>query len=88
MTVPLKPYGGPNIPLIDSMSGMAGKVERARNPDLAFVQDMLPHHASAIDMAKLALGKPRDSRRIRLSNSVVAAQAGEMAAFQAWLSCL
>ncbi len=90
MNALLKPYGGPNTTLMalmqKSMGGMAGMVKAANDPDLAFVQGMLPHHSSAIDMAKLALGKSRDTQVLKLSRDIVVAQAGEMYDFQTWLS--
>lgn len=90
MNALLKPYGGPNTTLMalmqKSMGGMAGMVKAANDPDLAFVQGMLPHHSSAIDMAKLALGKSRDTQVLKFSRDIVVAQAGEMYDFQTWLS--
>ena len=90
MNTLLKPYGDPNTALMalmqKSMGGMAGVVKSSRDPDLAFVQGMLPHHSSAIDMAKLALGKSADAQVLKLSRDIVVAQAGEMYDFQTWLS--
>ena len=90
MNTLLKPYGGPNTALMavmqKSMSGMAGMVKMAKDPDLAFVQGMLPHHSSAIDMAKMALEKSKDAQILKLSRDIVTAQAGEMYDFQTWLS--
>lgn len=90
MNALLKPYGGPNTTLMalmqKSMGGMAGMVKMAKDPDLAFVQGMLPHHSSAIDMAKMALGKSTDAQVLKLSRDIVVAQAGEMYDFQSWLS--
>jgi uncharacterized protein (DUF305 family) len=90
MNALLKPYGGPNVTLMalmqKSMGGMAGMVNTAKDPDLAFVQGMLPHHSSAIDMAKMALEKSRDPQVLKLSRDIIVAQAGEMYDFQTWLS--
>jgi uncharacterized protein (DUF305 family) len=90
MNALLKPYGGPNVTLMalmqKSMGGMAGMVNTAKDPDLAFVQGMLPHHSSAIDMAKMALEKSRDPQVLKLSKDIIVAQAGEMYDFQTWLS--
>lgn len=90
MNTLLKAYGGPNTALMTvmqkSMSGMAGMVKMAKDPDLAFVQGMLPHHSSAIDMAKMALEKSKDAQILKLSRDIVTAQAGEMYDFQTWLS--
>ncbi len=90
MNALLKPYGGPNTTLTalmqKSMGGMANMVKVSKDPDLAFVQGMLPHHSSAIDMAKMALGKSTDAQVLKLSRDIVVAQAGEMYDFQTWLS--
>jgi len=90
MNALLKPYGGPNTALMTvmqkSMGGMTGMVKMAKDPDLAFVQGMVPHHSSAIDMAKMALEKSKDAQILKLSRDIVTAQAGEMYDFQTWLS--
>jgi len=90
MNTLLKPYGGPNTTLLalmqKSMAGMAGRISTAKDPDLAFVQGMLPHHSSAIDMARLALEKSTDAQVLTLARDIVVAQAGEMYDFRTWLS--
>ncbi|MGM9320914.1 DUF305 domain-containing protein [Deinococcus aquaticus] len=68
-----------------SMSGMAGSVKTAGNPDVAFVQGMLPHHASAVEMANLALQQGQDARVLKLARDIVTAQAGEMYSYRTWL---
>ncbi|GAA0523523.1 DUF305 domain-containing protein [Deinococcus depolymerans] len=68
------------------MTGMADSVRKASNPDVAFVQGMLPHHASAIDMANLALQRGQDARVLTLARSIITAQATEMLGFRTWLS--
>ena len=69
-----------------SMGGMGDLVRKARNPDVAFVQGMLPHHASAIDMANLALQRGQDTRILSLSQAISTAQAAEMLDYRGWLS--
>lgn len=69
-----------------SMGGMGDLVRKARNPDVAFVQGMLPHHASAIDMANLALQRGQDARILSLSKAIITAQAAEMLDYRTWLS--
>jgi uncharacterized protein (DUF305 family) len=89
MNTLLKSYGGSDAAMANmmktSMSGMADMVKKARNPDVAFVEGMVPHHASAIDMAKLALEKSSDARVLKLSRDIVRAQAQEMYDFRTWL---
>lgn len=89
MNTLLKSYGGSNTAMANmmksSMSGMADMVTKAKNPDVAFVQGMLPHHASAIDMANMALEKTSDPRVLKLARDIVRAQAQEMYDFRTWL---
>lgn len=90
MNTLLKTYGGSNASMANmmksSMSGMADAVKKARNPDVGFVQGMLPHHSSAIDMAQIALEKSSDTRVLKLARDIVTAQAGEMYDFRLWLN--
>ncbi|ADV65972.1 DUF305 domain-containing protein [Deinococcus maricopensis] len=67
-----------------SMQGMTARLSAAGNADQAFVTQMLPHHASAVDMANLALQKSSDARVLKLSRSIIRAQADEMYAFRLW----
>ncbi len=87
MTALLRSRGGQDAKLaaIDGMQGMAATVRRARDPDTAFVQGMLPHHSSAIDMANLALRKSADPAVLKLAQNIVLAQAKEMYGFRIWL---
>ena len=85
----LAPLGGPNTAMMtmvqQGMGGMSGRITQSQNPDVAFVQGMLPHHSSAIDMAKLALEKSQNPAVLKLARDIVVAQAGEMYAFRTWL---
>jgi uncharacterized protein (DUF305 family) len=52
--------------------------------DLAFLSMMIPHHASAITMAKAAMeGSPREELMM-LAEEIIAAQAGEIGQMQRW----
>ena len=86
----LKTLGGTDIKMqavmASDMKGMVAPLKTARNPDQAFVQGMLPHHASALDMANLALQKSSDARVLKLSRDIIKAQADEMYAFKRWLA--
>jgi uncharacterized protein (DUF305 family) len=90
MNALLEPLGGPNAPLMastqQSMGGSASQIANSKTPDFAFVQGMLPHHSSAIDMAQLALETSRDPQVLKLSKAIVVAQAGEMYDFQTWIA--
>ena len=85
----LVPLGGPNTAMMrtvqQGMGSMSGRIAQNQNPDVAFVQGMLPHHSSAIDMAKLALEKSQNPAVLKLARDIVVAQAGEMYAFRTWL---
>ena len=88
MTALLKPLGGSDprmAAMMDGMKGMGQMVKSAKNPDAAFVQGMLPHHDSAIDMAKVALQRSSDPKVLSIAQDIVLAQAKEMYDFRTWL---
>ena len=89
MQVLLVPLGGRNTAMMmmvqQGMGGMSVRIAQNQNPDVAFVQGMLPHHSSAIDMAKLALEKSQNPAVLKLARDIVVVQAGEMYAFRTWL---
>ncbi|GAA5513031.1 hypothetical protein Dcar01_01756 [Deinococcus carri] len=86
----LKALGGADRQMQSAMAGdmrgMLTPLKTAQNPDRAFVQGMLPHHASALGMAGLALQKSSDPRVLKLSRDIIRAQADEMYAFRQWLT--
>lgn len=85
----LKTLGGTDTKLqglmASTMKDMVAPLKTAKNADQAFVQGMLPHHASAVEMASLALQKSRDARVLKLSRDIIKAQADEMYVFKQWL---
>ena len=88
MTALLKPLGGSvskMAAMMDGMKNMGRMVKTAKNPDVAFVQGMLPHHSSAIDMAKVALQRSSDPKVLKIAQDIVLAQAKEMYDFRSWL---
>ena len=88
MTALLKPLGGSDpkmAAMMDPMKSMGMTVKNAKNPDAAFVQGMLPHHSSAIDMAKVALQRSSDPKVLSIAQDIVLAQAKEMYDFRTWL---
>lgn len=89
MNTTLKGYGGPDSQMAGMMKSMMGNmaasVKNASNKDRAFTQGMIGHHASAIDMATLALQKSQTPAILRLARDIVRAQAQEMYDFQVYL---
>jgi len=64
---------------------MGMTVKNAKDPDIAFVQGMLPHPSSAIDMAKVALQGRSDLKVLSVAQDIVLAQAKAMYEFRPWL---
>jgi uncharacterized protein (DUF305 family) len=89
MTEWLKPLGGSEKAAADMMKAdMAGMVTALRgsaDPDRGFVQGMIPHHASAIEMALLAIQRSSDPRIIKLARGVLVSQSEEIYQFRNWL---
>ncbi|MER9371141.1 DUF305 domain-containing protein [Mesorhizobium sp. M0491] len=58
---------------------------QAADPDVAFVQSMIPHHQGAIDMARAVLQFGKDDQVKVWANQIITAQQAEIAAMQEWL---
>lgn len=58
---------------------------QAGDPDVAFVQAMIPHHQGAIDMARAVLQFGKDDQVKVWASQIIAAQQAEIAAMQEWL---
>jgi uncharacterized protein (DUF305 family) len=54
--------------------------------DVAFLQDMIPHHQQAIDMAKLVEGRTRRPELVKLATSITASQGAEIRTMQGFLT--
>lgn len=67
------------------MKGMLAAMNREADRDRALVAGMLPHHASALDMASLALQRGSDARVLQLAREILRTQADEMYAYRQWL---
>ena len=75
---------------MDAMAAMNEAMEAMRmsgEPGVDFALMMIPHHQSAIDMARAYLESgDTDPELTRLSQEVVAAQEAEIAFLRAWLA--
>ena len=58
------------------------------NPDVDFLATMVPHHAGAVEMARLVLIHGRDPLVRRLAEEIIAGQQAEIAAMEARLRIL
>lgn len=85
----LKTLGGVDKSVQTEMTGemnsMITALKANKDSDRGWVEGMIPHHASAIDMASLALQKSSDSRVLGLSRDIIRSQADEMYAYRQWL---
>ena len=68
------------------MMGMEDPAELAnqRPFDLAFINAMIPHHESAIEMAHVALAESENPRIRELATSIVEDQEAEIAQMTEW----
>jgi uncharacterized protein (DUF305 family) len=63
------------------------KMEMSGEAGIDFALMMIPHHQSAIDMARAYLHSGDDDPELtKLSQEIVAAQEGEIAFLRAWLA--
>lgn len=86
MNTMLKSHGGVDSKMQASMKSMMGNMGgNTSNKDRAFVEGMISHHVSAIDMANLALKKSTHLSVLKLARDIIQAQAGEVYEFKAYL---
>ncbi|EHK52483.1 CopM family metallochaperone [Allomesorhizobium alhagi] len=67
------------------MDGPMMQGVQAADPDVAFVQAMIPHHQGAIDMARAVLQFGKDDEVKAWANQIITAQESEIAKMQEWL---
>lgn len=86
----LKPMGGINTKsqagMMSEMKDMMKMMQKDKDLQKSFIVHMVPHHASAIDMANQALQYSKDERVIKLSRDIITAQASEIYEFRKWLN--
>ena len=71
---------------MDAMHGemMAGIADPV--PDMAFARGMLPHHVSAVDMAKVELKYGKDEEMRQLAQQIIDAQQSEIELMKNWMA--
>jgi uncharacterized protein (DUF305 family) len=90
-TIKKEQYGTSEVPMEMSaqemqMMGMTDPQELAnRNPfDKAFIDAMIPHHQSAIEMAQVALDKSENPQIRELAENIISAQQKEIEQMTRW----
>jgi uncharacterized protein (DUF305 family) len=76
-------------PMVDASQGkMDGHSMAMGNPDKNFLENMIPHHQSAVDMAKLALKKALRPELKTFAQGVITVQSKEITQYQTWLKAM
>ncbi|GHF58098.1 uncharacterized protein (DUF305 family) [Deinococcus metalli] len=85
MQAKLRPLGGVDTARQTRMKqAMMGMMSMPVS-DRTFLEMMIPHHGSAIDMGNLALQRGHGEGTVNMAQRIVTAQAKEIQEFQAWL---
>ncbi len=56
------------------------------DPDIDFMQGMIPHHQGAIDMAEIVLKYGKDPETKKLAEEIIKAQTAEITFMKEWLA--
>ena len=64
----------------------SGKAAAFNDADITFLQDMIPHHQQAIEMAKLVEGRTRRPELVKLATSITASQGAEIRTMRGFLT--
>lgn len=76
-------------PMVDASQGkMPGHDMVMGDPDKNFLENMIPHHQSAVDMAKLALTKALRPELKKFAQGVITVQTKEIAQYETWLKTM
>jgi uncharacterized protein (DUF305 family) len=67
---------------------MAGHDMPMGNPDKNFLENMIPHHQSAVDMAKMALKKALRPELKKFAQGVIDVQSKEITQYNTWLKAM
>ena len=68
---------GMHMPMMEAM--------QAKDPDVAFVKGMIPHHQAAIDMARAVLQFGSDEPVKAMAEQMIAGQQAEIDRMREWL---
>jgi uncharacterized protein (DUF305 family) len=69
----------------EKMMKEMGAIKPSGDPDVDFVNMMIPHHQSAIDMAEVELKYGKDESRKALARDIIKTQQAEIAEMKDWL---
>jgi uncharacterized protein (DUF305 family) len=76
-------------PMVDASQGkMPGHSMSMGNADKNFLENMIPHHQSAVDMAKLALIKAVRPELKTFAQGVIDVQTKEITQYETWLKMM
>jgi len=76
------------IDAMDKMHEQMAAPQQTGDPDRDFLATMIPHHAGAVEMARLVLIYGRDPLVRQLAQEIIAGQQAEIAAMRARLKVL
>jgi uncharacterized protein (DUF305 family) len=91
-SMPMSSAAMPPSPVAQAFTAANEKMHRDMNVPLTgdadrdFVQNMIPHHQGAIDMAKIVLQYGSDPQVKKLAEDVIAAQEKEIGEMKEWLA--
>lgn len=79
--------GGHDMNSMSSSAAAPGAPQAGHNQaDVAFAQAMIPHHAQALDMAKLVVGHTTNAKVVDLAGRIQKAQDPEIQQMTGWLT--
>jgi uncharacterized protein (DUF305 family) len=86
----MTPHGSGSVysESMDAMMQAMGAIEPTGDPDADFLLMMIPHHQSAVDMARVLLEQSDDAEVAALAQVVIDTQEAEIAAMKAMLARL